>query len=117
MSNDKKPNRIKLTKKTNQVSPKEVQVVPSLDSLLSDALSIIGNELSQYRSKSARGVTLDLKEARIIQGYVDSLTKAQKESREQARAQDLSNLSDSELLQLATQLAGSKKLPPEEENE
>ncbi len=116
MSDDKKPKRIKLPSKPKQIEQSDVQVVPSIEGLLADALTIIGGELSRYRQKSTRGVTLDLKEARIIQGYIDSLTKAQKENREQARAQDLSNLSDSELLQLATQLATDKKLPKPEDN-
>jgi len=103
--------KIILPKKTNQVQQSEVVVIPTIERLLEDALSIIGCELAQYKSKSRRGITLDLKEARIVQGYVDSLTKAQKESREQARAHDLSDLSNEELLQLATQLASSKKLP------
>ena len=107
--------KIILPKKTNQVQQSEVVVIPTIERLLEDALSIIGCELAQYKSKSRRGITLDLKEARIVQGYVDSLTKAQKESREQARAHDLSDLSNEELLQLATQLASSKKLPQPEE--
>ncbi len=107
--------KIILPKKTNQVQQSEVVVVPTIERLLEDALSIIGCELAQYKTKSKRGVTLDLKEARIVQGYVDSLTKAQKESREQARAHDLSDLSNEELLQLATQLASTKKLPQGDE--
>lgn len=113
---ESKKRRIILPKKTNQVEPSEVVYVPTIERLLEDALSIIGCELAQYKSKSKKGITLDLKEARIVQGYVDSLTKAQKESREQARAHDLSNLSNEELLQLATELAGKKSLPTTEED-
>lgn len=98
-------------KEKQKISSEDVRVVPTLNSLMSDALSIIGNELARYSAKSARGVTLDLKEARVIANYVDTLTRASKEAREQARAQDLSELSNEELLQLATQLAGSAKVP------
>lgn len=95
-----------IPKKTNQVDQDAVVVVPTLNSLMNDALSIIGSELAQYRSKTARGVTLDLKEARVIANYMDTLTRASKESREQARAEDLADLSNEELLQLATQISG-----------
>ena len=117
----KKPKkRIVLPKKTNQVDPDEVTVVPTLNSLMNDALAIIGSELAQYRNKTKRGITLDLKEARVIANYMDTLTRASKESREQARAEDLSELSNEELLQLATQLAKNNKipeLPPESEED
>lgn len=87
-----------------------IQVTPTADSLMNDALSIIGSELSKYKSKSVRGVHLDPKEARIVQGYIDALAKLKKEEREAARQHDLSNLSDEELLQLATSLAQPKVL-------
>jgi hypothetical protein len=48
-----------------------------------------------------RGITLDPKEARIVQGYLESLVKIQREEREIAGTQDLSTLSDVELLHLA----------------
>lgn len=109
------PNKKKiiLPKKTNQVDKSSTTVVPTLNSLMNDALAIIGAELAQYRSKTSRGVTLDLKEARVIANYMDTLTRASKESREQARSDDLSDLTNDELLQLATQLASknSAKLP------
>lgn len=111
--------RIVLPEKKNQVKPAEVVVVPTLNSLMNDAMSIIGSELSRYRSKTAKGVSLDLKEARVIANYMDTLTRASKEAREQARAEDLSELSNEELLQLATQLASkAPKLPkPDEADE
>jgi hypothetical protein len=82
----------------------EVTVVPTLESLMSDAMSIIGSELSRYRQKTSRGVTLDLKEARAVQSYMESLVKLSKEDRERSRAEDLPNLSDEELKQLASEV-------------
>lgn len=87
----------------------EVSVVNDTENLLNDAKMIIAAELARYRGKAMKGVSLDLKEARVVQGYLDSLTKLQKEEREHARSQDLSNLSDEELVQLAQQLLGSQK--------
>jgi hypothetical protein len=87
-----------------------IQVTPTADTLMNDALSIISAELSKYRTKCVRGVHLDPKEARIVQGYIESLAKLKKEEREAARAHDLSNLSDEELLQLAASLAKPKTI-------
>ena len=84
----------------------------NLENLVNDALSIIRNELSVYRSKTDKGITLDLKEARAIQGYMDSLVKMSRESREaaeQQRVELLEQLSDDELLELAKkQLKGTE---------
>ena len=102
--------RIILPKRTNQINEREVSVLPSLSALLDDAKSIIGAELAQYRHKVKRGATLDLKEARAVQGYMETLVKLSKEEREAARSEDLSSLSNEELLQLATSLT-NKSLP------
>lgn len=97
-------------KKYNQVEFADVTVVPSIGQLLDNAKAIIGSQLQKYKSKVERGVTLDQKEERIITNYLEALNRAAKEEREQARADDLSNLTDEELLQLATQLATTKRI-------
>ena len=94
--------RIKLPSKRGEID--QVTVVPTLESLMSDALAIIGNELARYRSKSSRGVTLELKEARAVQSYMEALVKLSREDRERARAEDLTNLSDEELMTLANEV-------------
>lgn len=81
-----------------------VNVLPSVDSLVSDAMSIISSELAFYRAKTKRGISLDMKEARIVRDYVDALVKLSKEARECSRQEDLSKLSNEELLQLAVEL-------------
>jgi len=86
-----------------------VTVIPSIETLMNDALSIIGSELASYKRKTKSGITLELKEARSVQGYMDTLIKLSKENREQIRAEDLSNLSDEELKQLATKLLTESK--------
>lgn len=98
---DKKPKRIILPPKKRPVSLETSSVIPATELLLHDAKAIIGAELAHYRSKAVRGVTLDPKEARIVQGYLESLVKIQREEREIADAQDLSAMSDVELLRLA----------------
>jgi hypothetical protein len=98
---DDKPKRILLPPKKRTVTLDNSSIIPATELLLHDAKAIIGAELAHYRSKAVRGVTLDPKEARIVQGYLESLVKIQREEREIADTQDLSTLSDVELLHLA----------------
>ena len=102
MTQDKtEPKRIILPPKKRRVSLETSSIIPATELLLHAAKAIIGAELAHYRSKAVRGVTLDPKEARIVQGYLESLVKIQREEREIAETQDLSTLSDTELLHLA----------------
>ena len=96
-----KKRRVVLPPKKRTVSLEHSSIIPATELLLHDAKAIIGAELAHYRSKAVRGVTLDPKEARIVQGYLESLVKIQREEREMASSQDLSTLSDVELLHLA----------------
>ena len=96
---DKK--RIVLPPKKSKLDLKESNIIPATEILLHDAKAILGAELAHYRSKVVRGVTLDPREARIVQGYLESLVKIQKEEREQSKDEDLSNLSNEDLLKLA----------------
>ena len=98
---DKKTKRIILPPKKKTVTLETSSIIPATELLLHDAKAIIGAELAHYRSKAVRGVTLDPKEARIVQGYLESLVKIQREEREIAETQDLSALSDTELMHLA----------------
>ena len=92
------------------VLPKqEAVVVPKVENLLSDALLIISTELSRYKDKVIkRGATLDLKEARVVANYVESIVKLNKEARESARMNDFSKMSDQELRELMDTVLGSK---------
>ena len=85
---DEKPKRILLPPKKRTVTLETSSVIPATELLLHDAKAIIGAELAHYRSKAVRGVTLDPKEARIVQGYLESLVKIQREEREIAETQD-----------------------------
>lgn len=96
-----RPKRILLPPKKRTVTLDNSSIIPATELLLHDAKAIIGAELAHYRAKAVRGVTLDPKEARIVQGYLESLVKIQREEREVAGTQDLSTLSDVELLHLA----------------
>ena len=104
MSNNDTPKKKRLVMPPKHETPDlDVTVVPSVETLFNDALAIIGSELSQYRSKTKRGLTLDLKEAKAVQGYMDTLVRLNKENRETAKQLELHNLSDDELKQLVSE--------------
>ena len=118
MTQDKKsPKRIVLPPKKRPISLETSSVIPATELLLHDAKAIIGAELAHYRSKAVRGVTLDPKEARIVQGYLESLVKIQREEREMADAQDLSAMSDVELLRLAKRVLKNNNTDTIDKNE
>jgi hypothetical protein len=112
-----KPKRILLPPKKRTVTLETSSVIPATELLLHDAKAIIGAELAHYRSKAVRGVTLDPKEARIVQGYLESLVKIQREEREIAETQDLSALSDVELMHLAKRVLENNNKQTKDINE
>ena len=114
---EQKPKRIILPPKKKQVTLETSSIIPATELLLHDAKAIIGAELAHYRSKAVRGVTLDPKEARIVQGYLESLVKIQREEREIADAQDLSAMSDVELLRLAKRVLENNNADTIDKNE
>ena len=118
MTQDKtEPRRIILPSKKKKVTLETSSIIPATELLLHDAKAIIGAELAHYRSKAVRGVTLDPKEARIVQGYLESLVKIQREEREISEAQDLSALSDSELMHLAKRVLENNNKQTKDMNE
>ena len=118
MTHDKtEPKRIILPPKKRKVSLETSSIIPATELLLHDAKAIIGAELAHYRSKAVRGVTLDPKEARIVQGSLESLVKIQREEREIAETQDLSALSDTELMHLAKRVLENNNKQTKDINE
>ena len=114
---ENKPKRILLPPKKKTVTLETSSVIPATELLLHDAKAIIGAELAHYRSKAVRGVTLDPKEARIVQGYLESLVKIQREEREIAETQDLTALSDTELMHLAKRVLENNNKQTKDINE
>ena len=84
-------------------------VMPSVEHMLSDALRIMSNEIAKLTSKSNQGRTLDSNENRVLQGYVKSLVEINKEIREQSKKDDLSNLSNEEIIELLKSLLPEKE--------
>ena len=113
MSREKR--RIVLPTKKQQLTSSDVQVVPKAEALMNDSYSIIQTELAYYRDKVQRGSVLSMKEARIVQNYLETLIKLSREQREQERHDDLSDLTDAQLMKLAAEMIEEQKKEEEKE--
>lgn len=77
-----------------------LQRTPNVDEMIQDALRTIELEIIAYKTKVSKGQILEPREAKVVQGYVESLVKLQREARDSERDADLSQLSTEELLAL-----------------
>ena len=107
MSNDAKK-RIIIPGKRPQIDESNISYDSNSESLLNDAMCVIASELAKFRSMTTRGLSLDLKQSRVLQGYVKCLVDVAKETRERAKKEDLSDLSDEDLLELVKGLVKDK---------
>lgn len=80
--------------------PTNIPATPSVDTLTGDALSIIELELVKFKAQVKTGKSLDLKQGRLLNGYVKSLTELSREDRERNKGTDLSNIPTAELLKI-----------------
>jgi hypothetical protein len=88
----------------------DTKVVPAIDQLTSEIKLLIANEVAKYAAKSfANPLPLDNKATKAIRDLTESLCKLTREAREQARSEDLSSLSNEELVELALKLAHNKE--------
>lgn len=112
MSNESnKPNKIYVNKQPRAVPSNSTIIKPTVEHILQDALDIVTNEIMKLKARSVHGGgSLNINEARVLQGYIKSLVELSKESRETRDSEDLANISDTELLTLIEQLKnrGSK---------
>jgi len=100
---------IKLPNIHKPSSVSKISTIASTEGLISDAIIVIASEIGKFRTKTANGRSLDLAEARVLQGYIKSLIELSRENREREKDEDLSKLSTEQLLQLAT--AALAKMP------
>lgn len=89
--------------------PSELVVLPGVEHLLLDALSIIETELVRFKYTVNTGKSLNTAEAKTLQGYIRSLVDLSREGRERAKQEDPSKLSNEELVALMQQLVAPKK--------
>lgn len=80
----------------------------SASTVLSDALSIVNNEIQRMKVKSSQGFGMDLDEVKILRTHIQSLVDLSKEQREQEKhdgtMQTLENMTPQELLEYYEQL-------------
>ena len=91
---------------------KEANLViePTVANLLIDAMSVVGTEILRFKYKVAGGKGLELNEARVLQGYIKSLTDLSKETREREDEMDLASASDDELITMIENLRAKKEI-------
>lgn len=77
--------------------------------MIADSIAIIQSELLRYAQKSRSGRSLDLKEARVLQGYIKAMVDLSKENRERNRDEDFSKMSTDELIELLQVLIAKKQ--------
>lgn len=108
-----KPKRRRIILSTNMDVVKKngvVQHIPTIDALLDTALGVLQNEIHVFKHKTDTGIPLDKDEAGTLTKYVDALVKLSRENREQAKSEELAQLSDQELAELANSIIDTKKL-------
>ena len=91
--------------------PKDLDTASNsyLESMIENAMDIVDSELIRYKNKASSGVFLDIKEARIVQGYMESLIKLSREMRESVKNSDFAEMSDGELARLASDVLVENK--------
>jgi len=89
---------------SQRAKPLTVTFDVSTETILRDAKNIIALEIARYSSKVNKNQFLTLQEARVVQGYIETLVKTQKEEREALESLNLANKSDAELIELVKKL-------------
>lgn len=102
--------KILLPQKTNQVNQNSVTLLPAVEGLIADSLQIIQAELLRYSQKSKSGKSLDLREARVLQGYIKAMVELSKENRERSKDDDFSKMSTEELTELLQVLIAKRQV-------
>lgn len=91
------------TDSPRRIIPNVAKQVPEADLLISDILSIFQTQITHFANKSRKGLTQDKslppEDARVLQGYAKMLVELSKETRERAKADDASGMSDEQLLE------------------
>lgn len=116
MADETRPKRRIIENKSPQVREVPVLAVPSVQSLLDDALGVVGSEIVRLKFKTMKAAGdksappgLNATEARMLQGYIRSLVELSKEAREREDEMDLANMTDDELIELVDNLRQKKE--------
>lgn len=101
MQSKKPQKRIVLPERRTMVDLQMTVSDINADQVLQDALTTAAIEITKYKTKVTRGQQLDLKESRIVQGWIKTMLEIKKDSREEERSSQLEKLSQEELVFLA----------------
>jgi len=85
-------------------------ILPNVDAMLEDALSILRTEIVQFKTKVQQGRALNPVEAKILQGYIKSLVDLSKEERDRAKDADLGDMTMDQLMELIQSKQHQKQL-------
>lgn len=97
-------------KRSNELLLDSVVDGPTMDRLIKDAMNIVEKELVRLRHKtSVSDRALDLKEARILQGYLKTLVDLSKEQRDRVKDFDFEQMDTDELITLLQVLIEKRK--------
>lgn len=81
----------------------------NMDPIINSALETIAIELDRYHKKATKDKSLDLKEARVVQGYLRTLVELKRQKQQQDPT-DFTKLKDDEILKIMGALAKSRGL-------
>lgn len=109
--------RIVLPHKQPKIKEDNVISIDTVNSVLEDAIRVISLEMVKFRGKVNQGYSLSPAEARVFQGYIKSMVDLSKEARERERSDDLSKLSDEEVVLLAKKALMGKEATVVEEDD
>lgn len=110
-----KPVRRIISNSLTPIKPNEIAEVPPVDNILSKAISVIANEVDKLSSMSfnaSRTSPMQDKTARILQGHIKTIIELSKEQREREKMDDLSKMSDSELMAAAKEILSKMNVKP-----
>lgn len=97
----------------NRTAPvlKNITETANMDALIKDALAIVEKELVRFRHKTGvQDRALDLKEARVLQGYLKTLVDMSREQRDRVKDFDFEEMETEELINLLQVLIEKRKI-------
>lgn len=105
-------------------SHSKLSLVPTVENVMNDAISLLAKEVAEMQQRYSRpGVPMDIRDAAKLSKFVKSLIEISREERAREAADDLSKMSNEQLMEMAAahmkQLEKEKrqKLPNSDDNE
>lgn len=102
---------------------KKLSLVPTVENVMNDAISILAKEVAELKNRLNRpGVAMSAEESTKLSKIVKSLVDISREERARESVDDLSNLTNEQLIELARkqmleiQNSAAKKAKPTEDD-